>query len=107
MKLLVPLYASENASVWVYPVTFGGGLVGGDRVHMTFTAKPRCCLVITGQESTKVSVVALLFSRAFYIVFGCFSGVLEIVVIRNPAYRGGQTKMAYFFLFKITYRNTN
>jgi len=61
LKLLVPRYASENASVWVYPVTFGGGLVGGDRVHMTFTAKSRCCLVLTGQESTKVSVVALLF----------------------------------------------
>jgi len=26
---------------------------------------------------------------------------------KNPAYRGGQTKMAYFFLLKITYRNTN
>ena len=26
---------------------------------------------------------------------------------KNPDYRGGQTKMAYFFLLKITYRNTN
>jgi len=26
---------------------------------------------------------------------------------KNPACRGGQTNMAYFFLLKITYRNTN
>jgi len=26
---------------------------------------------------------------------------------KNQAYKGGQTKMAYFFLLKITYRYTN
>ncbi|XP_052820989.1 uncharacterized protein LOC128246687 isoform X1 [Mya arenaria] len=54
LKLMIPSHASENNSIWVYPVTFGGGLVGGDGIEMTFHVKPHCCAVITGQESTKV-----------------------------------------------------
>ena len=56
---MIPSKASENNSVWVYPITFGGGLVGGDGIQMEFRAKQNCCAVITGQESTKVSQIKM------------------------------------------------
>lgn len=52
---MVPCHASKNNCVWVYPITFGGGLVGGDGIEMGFHVKKNCAVLVTGQESTKVS----------------------------------------------------
>lgn len=54
LKLMVPSKASSNNCVWVYPIMFGGGLVGGDGIEMNFHVKKNCAALITGQESTKV-----------------------------------------------------
>ncbi|KAL4221319.1 hypothetical protein ACF0H5_019580 [Mactra antiquata] len=54
LKLMMPSHASRNNCVWIYPVTFGGGLVGGDGIKMNFVVKQNCSVLITGQESTKV-----------------------------------------------------
>lgn len=63
LKLMVPSKASDNNSIWVYPITFGGGLVGGDSVEMSFHVKKNCCAVITGQESTKVNISFSMFNH--------------------------------------------
>lgn len=54
LKLMVPSKASNSNCVWVYPITFGGGMVSGDRIEMDFHVKTSCALLVTGQESTKV-----------------------------------------------------
>ncbi|XP_053379481.1 uncharacterized protein LOC123527590 [Mercenaria mercenaria] len=54
LKLMVPSHASNNNCSWIYPITFGGGLVGGDEIQMTFHVKKDCAGLVTGQESTKV-----------------------------------------------------
>lgn len=51
---MIPSHASSNNSKWIYPITFGGGLVGGDSTEMNIHIKKGCCAVLTGQESTKV-----------------------------------------------------
>jgi urease accessory protein len=51
---MIPAYASNNNCIWVYPITFGGGLVGGDNIQMNFHVKKQCAALLTGQESTKV-----------------------------------------------------
>ena len=60
---MVPTHASSNNCKWIYPITFGGGLVGGDRIDMNIHVKRGCCALLTGQESTKVIInVTLHFS---------------------------------------------
>ncbi|XP_050413908.1 uncharacterized protein LOC126828265 [Patella vulgata] len=54
LKFLIPQYASETNCCWVYPITYGGGLVEGDHIDIAVHIKQNCCAVITSQESTKV-----------------------------------------------------
>lgn len=41
-------------AVWVYAVTYGGGLVAGDIVQMKVEVGGGCTTVLTTQSSTKV-----------------------------------------------------
>ncbi|KAI0375314.1 UreD-domain-containing protein [Pilatotrama ljubarskyi] len=53
LKLLSPQLPSGNVSI-VYMMSYGGGLVGGDHVHLTIEVKDGARLAILSQGSTKV-----------------------------------------------------
>lgn len=52
----VKLFTTRNcgSACWVYAATLGGGLVGGDAIHMTVEVKSGARALITTQASTKV-----------------------------------------------------
>ncbi|KAL8621635.1 hypothetical protein ACOMHN_036868 [Nucella lapillus] len=54
LRLLVPEHASATACRWIYPLTFGGGLVGGDVISIDYDVGTNCSALVTSQESTKV-----------------------------------------------------
>ncbi|RUS70764.1 hypothetical protein EGW08_021466 [Elysia chlorotica] len=53
-RFMVPEKCAKSPCRWIYPLTFGGGLVGGDNVEASVVVGERCACVITTQESTKV-----------------------------------------------------
>jgi len=53
LKLLSPRLAQENVAV-VYILSYGGGLVGGDRVKLAVNIEQSSVLVVLSQGSTKV-----------------------------------------------------
>jgi urease accessory protein len=54
LKLISPSPAAGQKSVLVFLLTYGGGLVGGDRVHLTIDVKPDAKLSIVTQGHTKI-----------------------------------------------------
>ena len=54
LKLLCPALASSSNCQWLYPITFGGGLVEGDNITLEVETGPGCCVLVTTQSSTKV-----------------------------------------------------
>lgn len=54
MKILVPEHVGNGTCRWIFPITFGGGLVGGDKVSMEIDIEDGCCGLLTSQEATKV-----------------------------------------------------
>lgn len=50
LKLLAPRLPSQNVSI-VYMLTYGGGLVGGDRIHLHVDVHDAATLVILSQVS--------------------------------------------------------
>lgn len=55
LKLISPsVAAAEPKSVLVFLLSYGGGLVGGDRVHVSIQIKPRARLSIVTQGHTKI-----------------------------------------------------
>ncbi|XP_070561445.1 uncharacterized protein [Ptychodera flava] len=63
LKLMVPKYASRSNAKWLYPISYGGGLLAGDHINLNITVGTRCCVVITTQGSTKVYKSDRLTSR--------------------------------------------
>ncbi|KAI4378222.1 hypothetical protein MLD38_015731 [Melastoma candidum] len=57
LKFIVPHKAgsSEDDAVWVYGLSYGGGIVSGDTISCKFEVGDGCTLVLTTQASTKVS----------------------------------------------------
>ncbi|KAI0936630.1 hypothetical protein AcV5_004720 [Taiwanofungus camphoratus] len=53
LKLLSPRIAQDNVSV-VYILTYGGGLVGGDRIELSVEIQEGTALVMLSQGSTKI-----------------------------------------------------
>uniref|UniRef100_A0A5K1JRJ9 Urease accessory protein n=1 Tax=Ganoderma boninense TaxID=34458 RepID=A0A5K1JRJ9_9APHY len=53
LKLLAPRLPSQNVSI-VYMLSYGGGLVGGDRIRLDVEVHDAACLAILSQGSTKV-----------------------------------------------------
>ena len=51
LRLLSP-HASDEAC-WVYLSTYGGGLVGGDAIHVTIDVQPGGRALLATQPSTK------------------------------------------------------
>jgi urease accessory protein len=54
LKLISPSPAAGQKSVLVFLLTYGGGLVGGDQVHLTIDVKPVAKLSIVTQGHTKI-----------------------------------------------------
>jgi urease accessory protein len=54
LKLISPSPAAGQKSVLVFLLTYGGGLVGGDQVHLTIDVKPDGKLSIVTQGHTKI-----------------------------------------------------
>ncbi|KAL6196950.1 hypothetical protein ACLB2K_032563 [Fragaria x ananassa] len=56
LKFIIPrkVGSSKADAVWVYTLTYGGGIVTGDSISCEFTIGEGCTTVITTQASTKV-----------------------------------------------------
>ena len=50
----MPRYANQGTCKWIYPITFGGGLVGGDHISLEIVIGRGCCGLVTSAESLKV-----------------------------------------------------
>ncbi|XP_038689914.1 urease accessory protein D isoform X2 [Tripterygium wilfordii] len=49
-----PVGPSTTDAVWIYSLTYGGGIVSGDSISCEFTIRDGCTAVLTTQASTKV-----------------------------------------------------
>jgi urease accessory protein len=54
LKLISPSPAAGQKSVLIFLLTYGGGLVGGDQVHLEIDVKPEAKLSIVTQGHTKI-----------------------------------------------------
>lgn len=54
LKLISPSPSAHQKSVLVFLLTYGGGLVGGDQVHLVIDVKPGAKLSIVTQGHTKI-----------------------------------------------------
>ncbi|KAI1503578.1 UreD urease accessory protein-domain-containing protein [Biscogniauxia marginata] len=54
LKLISPSSSAEQGSVLVFLLSYGGGLVGGDRVNLSVEVQPNARLSIVTQGHTKV-----------------------------------------------------
>ena len=67
---MVPEYAGNQFCRWIYPIVFGGGLVGGDQMEINVETKANTCGLLTSQESSKVSNQIHLYSVIFHLYCG-------------------------------------
>ncbi|XP_019101313.1 PREDICTED: urease accessory protein D-like isoform X2 [Camelina sativa] len=58
LKFLLPTKAAPAGTdvVWIYSITYGGGIVSGDSISCEFTIGDGCTAVITTQSSTKARI---------------------------------------------------
>jgi urease accessory protein len=54
LKLISPSPSANQRSVLVFLLSYGGGLVGGDKIHLTIDVKPEARLSIVTQGHTKI-----------------------------------------------------
>jgi len=56
LKLIAPSKVGPSScdAVWLYALTYGGGIVSGDTVSCTVSVGDGCTVAITTQASTKV-----------------------------------------------------
>lgn len=56
LKFIIPnkVGSSETDAVWVYALTYGGGIVSGDSIACEISVADSCTAVLTTQASTKV-----------------------------------------------------
>ncbi|CAM0946590.1 unnamed protein product [Alopecurus aequalis] len=56
LKIIVPskVGASSSGAVWLYAVTYGGGIVSGDRISCSVSVGDGCTAAMATQASTKV-----------------------------------------------------
>ncbi|KAJ0018813.1 hypothetical protein Pint_12127 [Pistacia integerrima] len=56
LKFIIPnkVGSSETDAVWIYTLTYGGGIVSGDSISCEFSIGDACTVVLTTQASTKV-----------------------------------------------------
>ncbi|OTA94623.1 hypothetical protein M434DRAFT_394556 [Hypoxylon sp. CO27-5] len=54
LKLISPAILSEQSSVLVFLLSYGGGLVGGDQINLSIEVRPKARLSIVTQGHTKI-----------------------------------------------------
>lgn len=56
LKFIIPTKAgpSDIDAVWIYTLTYGGGIVSGDCISFDLMIQDACTAVLTTQASTKV-----------------------------------------------------
>ncbi|XAR56087.1 hypothetical protein NMG60_11036409 [Bertholletia excelsa] len=56
LKFLIPrkVGSSQTDAVWIYSLTYGGGIVAGDSILCDISVGDGCTTVLTTQASTKV-----------------------------------------------------
>ncbi|GAB4840741.1 hypothetical protein Ancab_021504 [Ancistrocladus abbreviatus] len=56
LKFIIPkkVGPASTDAVWIYTLTYGGGIVSGDSISCNFTIGDDCTAVLTTQASTKV-----------------------------------------------------
>ncbi|XP_019703607.1 urease accessory protein D isoform X2 [Elaeis guineensis] len=56
VKLIVPnkVGSSKTDAVWIYTLSYGGGIVSGDRISLSIGVGDGCTAAVTTQASTKV-----------------------------------------------------
>ncbi|XWS62338.1 hypothetical protein CRYUN_Cryun06bG0002600 [Craigia yunnanensis] len=56
LKFIIPrkVGPSKTDAVWIYSLTYGGGIVSGDSISVEFTIGDGCTAVLTTQTATKV-----------------------------------------------------
>lgn len=54
LKLISPASTTEQGSVLVFLLSYGGGLVGGDKINLSIDVQPRAKLSIVTQGHTKI-----------------------------------------------------
>ncbi|XP_028805195.1 urease accessory protein D [Neltuma alba] len=56
LKFILPrkVGSSKTDAVWIYTLTYGGGIVSGDRISCKLSVGSSCTAVLTTQASTKV-----------------------------------------------------
>ncbi|XP_059297243.1 urease accessory protein D isoform X3 [Lycium ferocissimum] len=56
LKFIIPrkVGSSESEAVWIYTITYGGGIVSGDSIACDIIVGDGCTTVLTTQASTKV-----------------------------------------------------
>eukprot|EP00850_Spirogloea_muscicola_P002336 SM000009S23465 [mRNA] locus=s9:143298:145334:- [translate_table: standard] len=56
LKFIVPKRVAENNidAVWIYMLTYGGGILSGDLVTLSLDIADNCTVVMTTQASTKI-----------------------------------------------------
>ncbi|KAG8657526.1 urease accessory protein D isoform X2 [Manihot esculenta] len=56
LKFIIPMKVvpSKTDAVWIYTLTYGGGIVSGDSISCEFNIGDGCTTVLTTQASTKV-----------------------------------------------------
>ncbi|KZV34061.1 urease accessory protein D-like [Dorcoceras hygrometricum] len=56
LKLIIPnkVGPAQTDAVWIYTITYGGGIVSGDSIGCDITVGDGCTAVLTTQSSTKV-----------------------------------------------------
>jgi urease accessory protein len=52
LRLLTP--SNHGHAAWIFTSTYGGGLVGGDAVHLTIDVEPGAVALLQTQASTKI-----------------------------------------------------
>ncbi|CAL1290804.1 unnamed protein product [Larinioides sclopetarius] len=54
LKIMCPSSISESCCQWVFPITYGGGLVEGDNVNISFKVGCRCSVALASMSFPKV-----------------------------------------------------
>ncbi|XP_076900174.1 urease accessory protein D-like isoform X1 [Bidens hawaiensis] len=103
LKFIVPTKAGPSSidAVWIYTLTYGGGIVSGDCISFDVTLEDACTAVLTTQASTKVykSVASKCSVQLMEARIG--NGAL-LVVIPDPVTCFSTAKYAQNQVFRMT-----
>ncbi|XP_017232890.1 urease accessory protein D isoform X1 [Daucus carota subsp. sativus] len=102
LKFILPrkVGSSQTDAVWIYALTYGGGIVSGDSISCEFTIGDGCTAVLTTQASTKV--YKCVGSRCSVQIYEARIGIdALLVVIPDPVTCFSTAKYSQKQVFRI------